>query len=346
MESKNSIQYKYALNSENKTVCIEDLERTPDLRNQVFTCISCDNILIPKLGKVRQKHFAHKYTYNCSEETYLHKLAKNLFFQEYQKCLNRRIPFYLGSKVSRVCNANEAFFGITCQLESFSRFVDLTKIYTNVLLETREGEFIPDILLTNDSGNEKLFIEIAVTHFLTEKKANSSFNIVEIQIKSESDIDFIYQHLIRQNDPRVKRINFPEKIEIKNHCNHQNCPNKISVFIVFKSQRSIIIRESLNDIYFQLQSQNDSIVYYEILEPLKSYYKSSDQYKQRVINAHNIGIKIKNCFLCRYHGENFFSNKPPIFCKFLKIKCISNHASECNYYKPDPKCFPKIPEIL
>lgn len=346
MESKMAIQYKYALNSENQTVYIGDLERTPGLRNQAFTCISCENILIPKLGKIRSKHFAHKYIASCSEETYLHKLVKNLFVQEYQKCLDTRSLFNIELEIPHICNTYETFFGTTCTLEIIEKPFDLTKRYTSVSLETREGEFIPDVLLSNDSGSEKLFVEIAVTHFLSERKVNSSFKIIEIQIKSEEDIDFIHQRLIRQSDPKVKFINLDIKPDVSFHCKDKECLTKMGMFIVFKSGKSIIIWESLTKIHLQLQNPNSSIIYYEILEPVKSYYFSGDTYKRKVVEAHQKGIRIKNCFLCRYHGENRFydDGKNPIYCKFLKIKCNSNHAAECNYYKPDSKCFPEINE--
>lgn len=346
MESKNTIRYKYALNSEKQTVYIGELERTPDLKNQVFTCISCEKLLIPRLGKIRQKHFAHKYVDNCSEETYLHRLVKTLFVQEYQKCLDSQIPFHLELDIDQICNTYESNLGITCELESIKKVFDLTKRYTSVFLETREGEFIPDILLSNDSGSKKLFVEIAVTHSLTEKKANSSFNIIEIQIESESDVDFIHQRLIKQSDPKVKLINFQIIPDIKNQCPEQKCPNEMGLFVVYKSHKSIMIWESLTQVYSRLQNQKSSIIYYEICPQLKGYCNFSDEYKQRVVNAHLKRIQIKNCFLCRYHGENWsFDEENSIFCKFLKIKCNSNHAAECNYYKPDPKCFPEIDDI-
>jgi hypothetical protein len=71
-------------------------------------------------------------------------------------------------------------------------------------------------------------------------------------------------------------------------------------------------------------------------------YARSDEYKKNVVDAYNTKIAIKNCFLCRYHGDNYSycDEDLPIFCKFLKIKCNSNQASACQYYRPHPKCFP------
>ncbi len=82
------------------------------------------------------------------------------------------------------------------------------------------------------------------------------------------------------------------------------------------------------------------------------YYKNVDfgensswrnEYKKNVFNAYNANIPIKNCFLCRYHREDEFGHDKDvtISCNFLKIKCEANEASMCEYYQPDPNCFPE-----
>jgi competence CoiA-like predicted nuclease len=82
---KRKVKYKYALDEFKRIIFIEDLENSKEIRQQVFTCISCGNTLIPKLGKIKQKHFAHKHVCDCSLETYLHRLAKEVFEKEYNE---------------------------------------------------------------------------------------------------------------------------------------------------------------------------------------------------------------------------------------------------------------------
>ncbi|MBD1945781.1 hypothetical protein H6F50_26090 [Coleofasciculus sp. FACHB-712] len=341
MKSTNRIKYKYAYRAENKVLYIGDLQKTEDIKNEVFTCISCGNTLIPKLGEIRQKHFAHKHIQNCSEETYLHRLAKLIFAQEYQLCLNKNEPFYIELKIDRRCNAYEEKLGKICQLDTINKTFDLTKRYVKLDLETKNDAFIPDILLSDISYNKNLFIEIAVTHKITDKKAQSKFQIIEISIESEEDILFIKEHIISQNNPKIKLINFDIKPEQGNICNGQNCSERMGFFRVYKNGKSILTWESLPKAYFILKNHKNIILYYKIISS-KEVYLSSYEYKKNLVDAYNAKVAIKNCSLCRYHGESWsYSNEEePIFCKFLKINCNSNHASECQYFRPDPKCFP------
>ncbi|MBD1882166.1 competence protein CoiA family protein [Coleofasciculus sp. FACHB-T130] len=340
MKSTNKIKYKYAYGAKNQVLYIGDLQRTEVIKNKAFTCISCGNTLIPKLGEIRQKHFAHKHIQNCSQETYLHRLGKLIFAQEYQSCLNKNEPFYIELRIDRRCNAYEKQLGRICQLNTINKTFDLTKRYIKLDLETKNDEFIPDILLSDISETKNLFIEIAVTHKITDKKAQSKFQIIEIAIESEDDILFIKQHIIRQSNPKIKLVNFEIKPEQGEICG-RNCSESMGLFMVYKNGKSILTWGSLSKAYSILEKHKNIISYYKIISPNKVYL-SSYEYKRSLVDAYNAKIAIKNCFLCRYHGDSwFYSNEEePIFCKFLKIKCNSNHASECQYFRPDPECFP------
>ena len=71
-EKVNSEQH-YALDSQNRLVNIRDIEEGKEL----YFCPYCKGEMIPKRGKIRDWHFAHKcLTENCSYESYLHSLAK------------------------------------------------------------------------------------------------------------------------------------------------------------------------------------------------------------------------------------------------------------------------------
>jgi len=345
MKSSTSIKYKYAFNSKKQVVYVKELQRSTDTKNEVFTCISCENILIPKLGEVKQKHFAHKHVQNCSEETYLHKLAKLIFEQEYNASLSESKPFYIELKIDRRCNAHQNYFGKTCRLESINRHIDLTKRYKKISLETRIDEFIPDILLSNMTRDKMLFIEIAVTHRITDKKAEAKFPIIEVNIETEEDLSFIKERVFSLSNPKIKLINFNIKLEEGKLCGDFECPEKVGIFRVYKNGKSILTWESLPKAKSLIESQSkNSFLYHKVInrdEP----YSLSDEYKKNLIDAYNSNIEIKNCFLCRYHGKNqscYDDDKKPIFCKFLKISCNSNRASECQYYRPDQKNFPDL----
>ena len=70
------IKYHYALNKNGDIVDIADVDKE-NRKAQRFFCINCGAEMIPKLGKFKVRHFAHKAeTPDCNSETYLHKLAK------------------------------------------------------------------------------------------------------------------------------------------------------------------------------------------------------------------------------------------------------------------------------
>jgi hypothetical protein len=332
MDKQTRVKYKHAYNAEKRIVYVQDLSNTPEVRKDKFTCISCGNILIPKLGEVKQKHFAHKQAINCSRETYLHKLAKELFFQEYQSCLQEKKPFWIELEVDSYCDKHCKEFGITCQLGSEFKRYDLTKRYCKIFLETREGKFIPDLLLLDNKEHKKLFVEIAVTHKSSKEKVGSEFNIIEFEIEKEEDIFFLKNHLVRE-DLRTKFLNFNIQ-PIRGTCKgRKQCPEMVGLFRVFRNGKSIYRGETLPFVSNFLRIVNKSIIYHEVFNPLEWW--DSQKYIAKVIELYAKGINIKNCYLCKYQGDNFSwrDSGKPIFCKFLKIKCNSNQAANCQYFR-------------
>ena len=110
------IKYQYAIDSNDKTINVENLYASAEIRKEVFRCLSCNNILIPVLGEKRRKHFRHKLDVqlNCSPETYLHKLAKLKFYEVYNNCLKHNEPFWIELEISQICNYYQADFLQSC----------------------------------------------------------------------------------------------------------------------------------------------------------------------------------------------------------------------------------------
>ena len=99
-----------------------------------------------------------------------------------------------------------------------------------------------------------------------------------------------------------------------------------------------------------LKKEKDRVAFHHISKDTGSGYPNI--FKCSVAKAHQDKVKVKNCFLCRYHADNnswnmldeLESGNKPIFCKFLKIKCNSNQAVKCEYYKPDKKYIAELLE--
>lgn len=328
------IKYQYALDKENEIVNIDTIiVKTSD----VFICIACGNILIPKIGKIRKKHFSHKIQYNCSPETYLHKLGKRIFINEYSKCLKEGIPFVIELPEIRICNRFEDKFGITCKISPKTKEFNLTKYFKNIIEEQFDNNFKPDIQLTGQN-NEKIYIEIAVTHKVTDEKINSGVRIIELLITQEEDLDFIKSRKILPSNNKIKLYNFKDLISKGSHCQKSKCESSFQTFILYKTGKSNLRDVSLSEL--QHLVVNEKIDFHKFTE--KTSY-NNELFKSEVIKAFNDGYKITNCFLCRYHAQNKgYYNEGSIFCKFRKITGNSNIASECSYYKPDTKCFPEV----
>jgi len=179
------VKYRFAADLEGKTVDIESMDV---VRSKDYACLSCLKVLRPVLGEIRQKHFRHKYDkdgISCSFETYLHNLAKITFYETYQRCLQESTPYWFRYPVTRQCTYCELG---PCKVVSGSAQSDLTLYFPEIRLEQRDGEFIPDLLL---EGERRLYIEIAVTHRVDDKKKASGVRILEITVHEEGDIDVI-----------------------------------------------------------------------------------------------------------------------------------------------------------
>ena len=337
------IKYRYAYDSNNQIIDVTKLHRQNLRSEEVFKCLGCNNILIPILGEKRQKHFRHKIDIDCSPETYLHKLAKIRFYEVYTNCIQQNKPFLITINQKKICNHYQQEFLFTCKYDKSLQTFDLTKYFSQISLEKKEDSFIPDLLLTSEKG-DKLFIEIAVTHRVNQKKEKSEYRIIELDIAKEEDLTIIENPNLEQGE-KVRFFNFKNQI-IKDFCQgkcckkfepYSDCLVKYNYFVVFNNGKSAILNTDLDDI--NRLHTNRKIKHGEFINFSRYKLHRKNQYIKLVIESYLNNDGIKNCFLCRYHGDSYYSDQP-IFCKFLKKNCSSNEAANCQYYRPDTKVFP------
>lgn len=216
-------KYTSAMTAERVVVTIADVEANPALQATLLKCLGCGTELIPKLGLVRQHHFAHKPDAICKPETYLHKLAKTLFYQEYARCLAEGTSFVIGWHVETRCIHGNGWW--KCRRGS-ERTQDLTDHFTHVELEAQDGQFRPDVLLWNPETNKKLWVEIYVTHGISEEKQEPGTPIIELYVQGEEDLEGIRQHAIRKDDlPISWAYNF-KGTEIRKALCNGKCPHR------------------------------------------------------------------------------------------------------------------------
>lgn len=146
-------------------------------------CPQCGSQLIAKKGKKTQHHFAHYKKDACygAYETAIHLMSKKIL--EYHKKI--RLPaviLQLGSSRS----------------EYHVLYQDIFIEFDSVEIEKRIENITPDILLVKNG--KKLAIEIAVTHFVDDKKLKKieELNISTLEVDLSAEIKFINENFLTE----------------------------------------------------------------------------------------------------------------------------------------------------
>ncbi len=70
-----------AIDENNKTIVISDIKKDIELKYKKYYCPNCKSEVIPKIGKIRSAHFAHKN--HCCDFRLLTNKYKNYLFVFY-----------------------------------------------------------------------------------------------------------------------------------------------------------------------------------------------------------------------------------------------------------------------
>ncbi len=232
------IKYQYAYDEKGLLVNINELS-VEDRNAHTYRCIGCGNQLMPRAigSKYRKPHFYHKVMVDCNGETYLHKLSKRFIKERFEQSQQFLISF--PTKVE--CNVEDcALRNINCTKEEFehNEQIDLRKYYDTIEEEVQVDGFVADLLLSN-SKNPKLppiLIEICVTHPCDDAKRKSGLKIIELKIKSETDLQEIFRNNVIREDfyDHYKQVEF---ISFRRHI-RRKFEAKIYRFILNKLSRS------------------------------------------------------------------------------------------------------------
>ncbi|MBD2291908.1 hypothetical protein H6G06_00055 [Anabaena sphaerica FACHB-251] len=125
------------------------------------------------------------------------------------------IPFWIEINFTIYCSFYEQELLVPCTFSKCKHKFDLTQYFKDIKLETKDGSFIPDLLLISEK-EDKIFIEIAVTHKSTLEKMQSKQRILELNIRSELDINTIKKCVLKENK-NIYFFNFKRQ-EKKNFC--------------------------------------------------------------------------------------------------------------------------------
>lgn len=299
--------------------------------------------MIPKQGTKRRWHFAHENNHgNCSYETYLHKIAKQLIRCNFIETKTFKISFYQKS----VCSIEDCPLGKLqhcswCALKSY----DLKTYYDKCEEETAVEKYRADLVLTSSHHEiDPILIEICVSHKSTSEKLNSGYRIIEIRIDSEEDIrQIISTSMIIESDSvlnqcriaknhRVKFYNFKETMEVPDY-EHQLPKFRFWV-------------DSYDNIRYDNFDCDHSI---RCLTPNPDHIKNAKfliespnpiDWDFALSKLSQSDHKIKSCFLCHFYRWNEYHCKN--ICILYKSKKTEKHPRPSNAKKcPDfkQKCY-------
>lgn len=327
-------QYRYAYDGNQEIVDVLELPSNRDELSDRYICLGCDRPLVAKTrNEHKEKHFAHKARLACNEETYLHRLAKLTFYDTYRACLQNNEPFFIEITYPKICRKHEDIVGHSCNVGSMRKTHDLTVYYDAIKIEKRDNEFIPDLLIySNADPTRKLYVEIAVTHFLSDSKIQSDRRIIEIPIETEADIEKIKSKKLSENTASFLNFDWRSASITDSEC---SCGlKKYYYFIVYDSGKCIMDDATVREIEVKFGRVKNSVKYIKLRTFSDSeHIERGDLFKSFVVEAIKRGFPIRNCFLCKMAGTNFnlFSGDS-IFCKKNRVGCNSNAGAECKNF--------------
>lgn len=335
------VQYRYAKNTDEKTVDAKSLRGIE--HSGPYHCLGCGNELIAKVnGEIQRPHFAHKSRVECSQETYLHRAAKLLFYETYKKCIEEDEPFIIKIKHTKRCRRFEGVIGESCFIDTSSKEYNLVDYYQEINLEKKDGEFIPDVMLYSTSNpDNKIYVEIAVTHFMSEGKQNSGHKVIEIPISSEDDFSVISSKIITEKNAMF--IGFVSATEAVTSAECECADKEYHGFFVMDTGACFLKNMTLSDLV-SFRARNKGVVH-SLLAPStfsknrtvsEFYNEGGGVFYESVLWAAENGLRVKNCFVCRYSGISYDRVAGrPVYCKYLKKAVKSNEAASCNAYRMD-----------
>jgi len=317
------IRYRYAFTIDNNVVDVQTLNRGDRYAQDSFTCIACKSPLLPHIGNKYQKHFTHYPGATCSEETYIHRLAKIIFYNRYTYCLTNKLPLSVKMDVVTTCATCRVATGKSCTFEQPPLVYDLTTEYDEIALEGNYGKFRADVLLRNTKIDDYIAIEMKVTHSVSREKIESGIKIIEFRVRSEADIELLKNKLSTMPfyDRSASFFNF-ERLQKTVHYTKYSCRKDYKyIFMgIYDDGRFEIQRRRLVDIN-EILMNNFHVLHHAIYANREFRLCFSDFLKGVRLK----GLTVKSCILCvhsRIESQSFYKNEfdPTIWCNDLDCR--------------------------
>ena len=355
------VKYNYALDERGRLVSIKQAycERK---EGHTYQCIGCGSGMIARLGVVRDWHFAHRGDeIHCCTETYLHKVAKRLIKEKFEKDEPFLVGYYRDVKCTDMarCPFAKEDKCHTYKLETF----DLKEFYDACEEEKPVDDYIADLLLTNSSKPDRdpVLIEIQVSHKSTPQKRASGLRIIEIRIKTEDDITSLLSGRIVENPEAkfgtvrdVETIGFAKFYGFKKITSAPEplALRSIQRFYLFRSGKAFVTNmDEFKSCRNASKKDNDKAIFEASIDSF--YLGTPSPYEFGYAAARQNGINIKTCHFCKYHRSGYdvgFGLDPIFCCLYKKYGTPENpepqYAKDCNYYREDKALLSEIQDTM
>ena len=142
-----SILYPFAFNSDDRLVSIYDAKK-----GVAYQCVGCKKEMIPRKGKIRRPHFAHRRAGVCSDpDDALHKLVQALIIQSVKDAIR---------------NDGEYRVGYVCSMCKKQVAYNIISTMTSIQAEREIVQGTRSDIVIHRKNKCPIIIEIVVTHDL------------------------------------------------------------------------------------------------------------------------------------------------------------------------------------
>ena len=336
------IRYRYALDADGRLADARELVGTP--RGLAYTCVACERPLVARVNGERVRpHFAHKAVGECGRETYLHRLAKLAFAETYRRMAAAGDPFEIRLTAPSRCDRLSPWLPVGCRIGQTEQVYDLTAYYSEVRVEKRHGEFVPDVSLhsVDHPDRDPVLVEVAVTHFLSEKKERSGGRIIEIPVESEEDVEPIRAG--RLDESNAKFLGFAPEVAAVPDADCRCLDRKMLLFLVHRNGKCWMEPGTLRQHHAKVYNRSRPVAWCDLIPLEDSEGEHTGVLRldrgflfvREVKKAAADGAPVKNCHLCRYVGRLWEERKNcSVYCKTYRKPCNSNAAADCDRFRP------------
>lgn len=255
------------------------------------------------------------------------------YFRYYQQNEQPVELVYSCEKICEPKNCPHLERGHCVKPTGFDRF-DLADLFNTFIKEENVDGFSQDLIVTN---GKKAKIRFQFGLRLSETcKYGADEHIVQYAVNPESNTYPWQECPVIQEGPRVRFFNIIGKKEF-------DCSTQLfNSIVVYKNGRCMPLnKHKITDIKTKILEQKQAIIEY-ILIPMSKLEQElgvinyKDLFKAVISIFKLKKLDVKNCYLCKYSGENIYNwddENKPIFCKTFRFPCSSGQAVGCERYR-------------